>query len=506
MKLCDLSIRKKLIVFNMLMILIPVLMVLIMMGGVVLSFFALTGTFGHEALLTPASGTISNYQLQLFFDSMCKEISNDNGLKNNHDLLDSCTALEKAGAQVLIYDDSTNYYLTNGTAADGLHTLAQQIAGAGDSQTFFYRGENGLVYQTTVKNTDQKPVKLLVVSKKLISYTGEPNFLGTAEWYVKLGVSIAGGLAIIIIVLTGILLAEILSKKIIVPINKLRTAANEIRNGNLDEPIDFTSRDELGQVCKDFDSMRLRLKESLEVQKKYEEGRKELIAGISHDLSTPLTSIKGYVSGLIDGIANTPEKQKHYLRTIYDTACNMDALVDNLFLFSKLDLGRIEFHMETVELGGYFEDYCSEMQNRLSQQNMQLSFSNQCSSKAYVEIDRMQFHRVLSNLLDNSVKYKKDGPGKIEITIEDNQKEICIRFADNGRGISESETAKIFDSFYRTDPARSAAVKGNGLGLSIVKQIVEQMNGHIRASGHLNNGLTISIALPKSVKGNKGVK
>ncbi len=498
MKLRDLSIRKKLIFSNMMMIAIPVLIVIAIMGSIIVSFFVLAGTGSRASLLMNTNGIISNYQLQLVFDSMCKEISHKNGLTDNQDLLDLCAELEKLGAQVSIYNDPNTYYLSKGSTADGLHAMAQQIAGVSSSQTLFYRSDSGLVYQTLVKDKGGKPIEILVISKRLNYHGGEPSFLSTVEWYVKLGVFTVGSMAIILIILTGTILARILSKGIVTPLNKLRQAATEIKNGNLEHQINYTSQDELGQVCKDFDSMRLRLKESVQLQKKYEEDRKELIAGISHDLSTPLTSIKGYTSGLIDGIANTPEKQEHYLHTIYDTACNMDQLVDSLFLFSKLDLGRIQFNIESVDLVSYFEDYYSEMKVQLKQMNIQLSFVNLCSGKAEVQIDRVQFNRVLANLIDNSVKYKKEDLGKIEITLEDKEKNVCIQFSDNGRGVSDDEADKIFDSFYRTDPARSNVVKGNGLGLAITKQIVEYLNGHISAKGRLNDGLTISITLPKS--------
>lgn len=497
MKLSDLSIRKKLIFSNMMMIAIPVLIVIAIMGSIIVSFFVLSETGNRAGLLMNTNGTISNYQLQLVFDSMCKEISN-NGLTDNRDLLDSYAELEKAGAQILIYNNSSIYYLSKGVTSEKLRETARQISELSSSKTLFYRGENGLVYQISIKDKSGKPLTILATSKKLNYRGGEPNFLGTVEWYVKLGVFTVGSVAIILIILTGTILAGILSKRIVTPLNKLRQAANEIKNGNLEHQIDYTSQDEFGQVCEDFDSMRIRLKESVQLQKKYEEDRKELIAGISHDLSTPLTSIKGYTSGLIDGIANTPEKQEHYLRTIYDTACNMDKLVDTLFLFSKLDLGRLQFNIESVDLVSYFEDYCCEMKIQLKQMNVQLSFVNLFSGKAEVQIDRVQFNRVLSNLIDNSIKYKKEGLGEIEITLDDKEKYVCIQFSDNGRGVSDDEADKIFDSFYRTDPARSNVVKGNGLGLAITKQIVEHLNGHISAKGRLNDGLIISITLPKS--------
>lgn len=308
------------------------------MGSILVGFLALSGNISHSGILTDTNGTISNYQLQLVFDSMSKEMAKKSNAAENRDLLELCSGLEKSGAQIAIYQDYTTDYLTKGTTIQKLREEAKQITKSTDTEALFYRGQSGLVYQTVLKNKGGVSTTLLVVSKSLNENNNTPNFMSTVERYVKLGVFSIGSLSIIIIVVTGIVLAEILSKRILIPLNKLRQAANEIRNGNLECQIDYSSQDELGQVCEDFDHMRQDLKASVELQKKYDDSRKELISGISHDLSTPLTTIKGYVSGLIDGIANTPEKEKHYLQTIYDTASDMNGLVDSLFLFSKLDL------------------------------------------------------------------------------------------------------------------------------------------------------------------------
>ncbi len=498
MRLRDLSVRKKLILSNAMMVVIPVFIIIAILSSIVLGFFILAGGNGPSGLLMSSNGTISNYQLQLAFDSLCSAINDKNSLKGDRKLSDTCSELEQAGAEILIGSGSDVVYRTNGAAAEELISSARGISGGSAKGTLFYRSGSGLVYQTEVPNKDGKPVHLLVVSKQLADGGAPGGFLNSVERYVKLGAVLAGGFAVIVILLTGIILAEILSKQIVTPISRLRKAANEIQNGNLENAVEASSGDELGQVCKDFDSMRLRLKESVQLQQKYEEGRKELIAGISHDLSTPLTSIKGYVSGLMDGIANTPEKQEHYLHTIYDTACDMDKLVDSLFWFSKLDLGRVSFEMESVCLTEYFQDYCEQMRPRLNEQDMHLIFSDYCKETAKVKIDRLQFSRVLSNLIDNSVKYKQPGRGKIEIALYNTGKEVEIEFSDDGSGIDEKDADKIFDSFYRADPARSSAVKGSGLGLAIVKQIVERMGGTVRARGHADRGLTISIKLPKA--------
>ncbi len=463
-------------------------------------FLVLSGNINRAGILINTNGTISNYQLQLVFDSMSKEMGKESNSGGDRDLLDLCFGLEKSGAQVAIYQNSSIVYLTKGTTIQEMRNEANQITKSNDTEALFYRGQSGLVYKTTLNNIDGNSTTTLVVSKSLNENSNTPNFMSTVERYVKLGVLSVGSLAIIIIVITGIALAETLSKRIMIPLNKLRKAANEIRYGNLDCQIDYSSQDELGQVCEDFNYMRLDLKASVELQKKYDDTRKELIAGISHDLSTPLTTIKGYVSGLIDGIANTPEKEKRYLQTIYDTANDMNGLVESLFLFSKLDLEKIPFHFEQVDLGNYFDDYCSNIREQLMEHGMQLFFLNHTVGKTLVKIDRTQFGRVLSNLIDNSVKYKKEGQGRIEITLEERQGEIQIQFSDDGKGIRDDEADKIFESFYRADLSRSSSVKGNGLGLAITKQIVEHMGGHISSKRSPHDGLTITIILPKATE------
>ena len=221
-----------------------------------------------------------------------------------------------------------------------------------------------------------------------------------------------------------------------------------------------------------------------------------MIAGISHDLRTPLTSIKGYVSGLIDGIADSPEKQQKYLTTIYNTASEMDKLVDDLFLFSKLDLDKIPFEFEHVEIGNYVSQCCEEIKFSLEKKKVSLSFANLCKNPVYVMLDRGQFARVLLNIAENSAKYKKNEIGSLYVAVSADDGNAVIAMKDDGEGIDSSLTSKIFDSFYRNDPARTNPVKGSGLGLSIAKQIVVNHGGRIWAESNIGEGLTIYISLP----------
>ena len=214
------------------------------------------------------------------------------------------------------------------------------------------------------------------------------------------------GTASAIIIACGFILSRVLSRQILTPLAALRTAAAEIEKGNLDYELRLSSRDELGRTCEAFDHMRRQLRSARLAQEKYEQNRKELIAGISHDLSTPLTLLKGYASGILVGIAKTAEKRHHYVELIYQNACTLEKLVDRLFLFSKLDLGQVSFMMERVSLRDYFADFAAENTERLAERGLILHYSPP-AGPAWTAIDRMQFQRVIDNLLENALKYKE---------------------------------------------------------------------------------------------------
>ena len=337
MGLRDWSIRKKLILSNMMMIVIPVVLILTIVGGAVFSLLMIMLPENQANMLFKVDGTVSTYQLQLAFDSMCEKISGKDK-EDKNDLTALAAALEKLGASIAVTGGDLPY-LTDGVTIDEIETEAREITGTAniEDQPLFLRNDRGLVYLMPVTNQAGERIRLLVVSSEMDF--GESSYAIWDNWdniklAIKISAAVVAGIAVVIVVVTGLVLAGKLYKTMIHPIKSIQKGAREIRDGVLDHPVEVYSKDELGEVCGDFEEMRVRLKESVELQQRYESSRKELIAGISHDLSTPLTSIKGYAGGILDGVANTPEKQKHYLCTIYDTACDMEGLVDNLFLFS----------------------------------------------------------------------------------------------------------------------------------------------------------------------------
>ena len=306
---------------------------------------------------------------------------------------------------------------------------------------------------------------------------------------------------IIILIATNGTLTFIVARSIIKPLYKLKSSANEIKEGNLNFKIETNSKDEIGEVCTAFEEMRARLKESIEVQLQYEENRKELISNISHDLKTPITAIKGYIEGIRDGVADTPEKMSKYIKTIYTKTSDVDKLIDELFLYSKLDLHKFPFSFTRVNVYKYVEDCIEELYFHLIEKNITINLNSTFAIPIYVIADVQQLKRVFINIIENAIKYMDKINGDISIIIEQDETNVIIEVKDNGQGIPSSDLPYIFDRFYRVDPARNIATGGSGLGLSIAKKIIEEHGGYIRANSVEGEGTSMVFTLKKHKSG-----
>ena len=308
---------------------------------------------------------------------------------------------------------------------------------------------------------------------------------------------------LVILALTNGVLTFFVSRSFIKPLYALKEAAQRIKEGDLDQELTVQElavrrKDEFGQLAAAFEEMRLRLKRSIGLQLQYEENRKELLSNISHDLKTPIAAIKGCVEGLLDGIADTPEKRDNYLRMIYKKATDMDRQIDELFLFSKLDLNRLPFHFERMELASYLRDCAEELNLQLQSARVTVTFHSDAEGgrDVFVKADREKLHRVMQNIADNSIKHMDREPKRIDISLSANGAEAIVSIRDNGSGIAPDALPHIFERFYRADPSRSGATGGSGLGLAIVKQIIEGHGGRVWAESAVGEGTTISFALP----------
>ena len=314
-----------------------------------------------------------------------------------------------------------------------------------------------------------------------------------------LTVLVIGGAAILVIVSLSMVSAKIQVRRMMRPVEALTAAARRIEGGDLSQPVGYEGKDEFTAVCAAFEQMQEHLLREREKNAAHERARTDLVAGISHDLRTPLTSVKGYIKGLRDGVANTQEKRTQYLDIAYRNACRMDVLLQRLFYFSKLETGALPWFPVEEDLGRFVERFVRDTAGELEQKGGSMELEVRPGPHP-VQIDTEQMGRVLSNLTENAVRYAGACPLRLVLTVWREGETERLRFADNGRGVAEEDLPHLFEQFWREDPARSGkSGEGSGLGLYIVKHIVEAHGGTIRAED--SGGLVFELALPTGLKG-----
>lgn len=286
-------------------------------------------------------------------------------------------------------------------------------------------------------------------------------------------------------------------RSIVTPISMLKVATQNIKNGNLDFEVEVHNKDEIGELCEDFEEMRKRLKANAEEKVLSDNQNKELISNISHDLKTPITAIKGYVEGLMDGVADTPEKQSKYLQTIYSKANDMDHLINELTFYSKIDTNKIPYNFNRIHVVDYFSDCAEDLSRELEEENIDFSYNNYVDDDVQIIADAEQIKRVINNIIGNSKKYSDKNKTKIRMTIKDVGDFIQVEIEDNGKGIATKDLPYIFDRFYRTDASRNSSKGGSGIGLSIVKKIMEDHGGKIWVTSKEGIGTVMYFVLRK---------
>ena len=302
---------------------------------------------------------------------------------------------------------------------------------------------------------------------------------------------------ILILIFTAAMLTIWIYRGIIGPLKKLEIATQNIKEGHLDFVVEAENDDEIGELCNNFEQMRQRLKESTEEKIANERENRVLISNIAHDLKTPITAVKGYSEGLIDGVADTPEKRDKYIRTIYNKANEMDTLLNELTLYSKIDTNRIPYNFSKIKVMEYFDDCIEEIGLDLEAKNIGLSYFNYAEDDVTVIADPEQLRRVIHNIVNNSIKYLDKPKGFLNIRVKDVGDFVQIEIEDNGKGISAKDLPYIFDRFYRADASRNSATGGSGIGLSIVKKIVEDHGGKIWATSKEATGTIMYFVLRK---------
>ena len=303
---------------------------------------------------------------------------------------------------------------------------------------------------------------------------------------------------VILFVLAALLIRWI-NKSLVFPVNDLKIGMQQIAEGNFDYALESEAEGDIRELYNNYEEMRQKLKENAEEAVRNEAKNRELISNISHDLKTPITSIKGYMEGIMDGVADTPEKMDKYIKTVYNKANDMDRLINELTIYSKIDTNRIPYTFLRLNVTDFFNDCIEEVGLDLESKNIELNYSNLSDPNARIIADPEQLKRVINNIISNSVKYmdKEKEKGIIDFRILDESDAVRIEIEDNGRGISAKDLPNIFERFFRTDASRNSAKGGSGIGLSIVKKIIEDHGGYIWATSKEGEGTCMHFVIRK---------
>ena len=302
---------------------------------------------------------------------------------------------------------------------------------------------------------------------------------------------------ILILAMTAGIMIIWIYRGVAIPLNRMKIATQNIKEGNLDFELEVVADDEIGQLCRDFEEMRMRLKDTSSEKVEYDKRSKELISNISHDLKTPITAIKGYVEGIMDGVADTPEKIDRYIRTIYNKANDMDMLINELTLYSKIDSNRIPYNFSPLSVNDYFNDCAEDLKIDIEARGIHFDYLNYVSSDVKIIADAEQLKRVINNIVSNAVKYMDKQQKTIRLCVKDVGDFVQVEIEDNGKGIGTKELPYIFERFYRTDASRNSATGGSGIGLSIVKKIIEEHGGKIWATSKEGIGTVMYFVIRK---------
>lgn len=398
----------------------------------------------------------------------------------------------RLGYSLMVARDSD---LIIGSPNDGASFVMQELKSGMDKEHDF-----SMIYETSSLNAVSKVRTENNSNYMFVAIRITPNFLlsfsmdyGNQSSTVYIFFIVEVFLLICVVWITSLYFSRKTNSIVLKPLKKLRNAARNVHKGNYDSKIEYEGISEFEEVCSAFNDMQSEIKANISRIKEQEKSRTEMVAGISHDLRTPLTSIKGYIKGIMDGVANTPEKQRKYIDTIYEQSKKMSMLLDRLFMLSNLETKAVPFSFETVKIKNYMEKFYEHMSDEFEYAHGTINFSSNCSDETEVRVDTLQLNRVFDNLVANSKLYSGVSNPIIDISLEESEDEVIINFQDNGNGVLEEFLPHIFDSLYRSDSARHS--HGNGLGLTISKRIVEIHGGKISAQN--NHGLLIIISLPK---------
>lgn len=344
----------------------------------------------------------------------------------------------------------------------------------------------------------EQTIVAIVPIAKYDMVTGQKNFLGAAIAfkpmpqirYIQNRLIAIIFMAQLIAWVIAFIVAFVLTRQIIKPLKKMRTAAKSIAAGNFNERIPITSNDEIGQLAESFNSMTESLNE-------LENMRSSFISDVSHELRTPMTIISGFIEGVLDGTIPEQDKNK-YLGTVLDEIRRLSRLVNDLLEASRLEQGKIKIEKLNVDMNRLVAESVFAYEQQLTEKKINVDLQlheNECVALA----DKDSIKRVMINLIDNAIKFTPEG-GDISVSTQHRDKKVFVSIQNSGEGISKEELRRIWERFYKTDKSRSHDKKGVGLGLHIVKTIISQHGGEIHAESEEGKFTRFTFTLDEGSK------
>ncbi len=490
------KLRNKLIVSFCIMVVLPVLMSIAVVCGL---FHIQTKKMNdlyhvqYKSILTNiySPAIIMGQITEQAYEEVCDEAKSNPSKFNDQGYLDELSAaLKEKLSGIIVRKNGTITYVSCEWREEDLEKILPSYKEQDEqslSDVGVYKGGNYqmLIKQVSTESPSGDKYSIFIV-------TALNQMLPQLKTFL-----IQGACAIVLVmILTSATLCIWVYRSILQPVDKLKLATNNIKNGNLDFVMPKVSGDEIGDVCRDFEEMRVILKQSMDDKVNSDREEKELIRNISHDLRTPLTTIKGYAEGLLDGIVDTPERREKYLKTIIGKVNGMDKLIDELTIYSKLDTNRVPYSFSPVNIRAYFADCCDELRMELEEKGITLDYTYHANHDIITVADSEQLKRVIYNIINNSAKYMTpERQGRICIDIYDEGEYAHIVIKDNGKGIGMQELPHIFERFYRADRCRNSQRGGSGIGLAIVKKIIDDHKGKIWAESVEGEGTTMHLNL-----------
>lgn len=444
----------------------------------------------YNMLIDPAQA--SRLLSDEIFDEVKKILDSDRSSMEDENILSQINErISNKSSYIIVRKQNELLYTGNELAAiqifDNLPDFDEENVKQEQKHSIYYDDMKKLVRQIDFYFEDGSEGSFFVISRA--------NTILSRKLFVDMAIAI-----MLILIFTSMFLTNWISRGVFAPINQLNIAMQNIAEGNLEYMLPDKDDGEIGELYRNYEDMRLRLKESTDEKILAEKQNKELVSNISHDLKTPITAIKGYVEGIMDGVADTPEKMDKYIKTIYNKANDMERLINELTYYSGIDNNRIPYNFHRINVADYFGDCIEEVGLDLEQKNIQLNYSNLVRTDTVIIADPEQMKKVINNIISNSVKYMEKSHGIIDIRILDEADSIRIEIEDNGKGIAQKDLPKIFERFYRTDASRNSAQGGSGIGLSIVKKIIEDHGGYIWATSKEGEGTCMHFALRKYIE------